>query len=167
MLKGTATSLKELPEAEAGRIWATKQIMRDIPAGSVVKNLPSNAEDTGSTPGWETKIPHAMGQLISLGTPTTELEHLNCTQTPKRDINKLLLFSHYVVSNSLWPQGLQHTRLPCSSLSPGACSNSYPLSQWWHPTSHPRLPLLILPSIFPSIRVFSNESALHIRWPKY
>ena len=37
--------------------------MRDIPAGSVVKNLPSNAEDTGSTPGWETKIPHAMGQL--------------------------------------------------------------------------------------------------------
>ena len=33
--------------------------------------------------------------------------------------------------------------------------------------SHPRCPLLLLPSIFPSIRVFSNESALHIRWPKY
>ena len=63
MLKATATSLKELPEAEAGRIWATKQKMRDIPAGSVVKNPPSNAEDTGSIPGRETKIPHAMGQL--------------------------------------------------------------------------------------------------------
>ena len=33
--------------------------------------------------------------------------------------------------------------------------------------SHPPLPLLLLPPIFPSIRVFSNESALHIRWPKY
>ena len=37
------------------------------------------------------------------------------------------------------------------------------------PSNHliPRCPLLLLPSIFPSIRVFSNESALHIRWPKY
>ena len=33
--------------------------------------------------------------------------------------------------------------------------------------SHPLLPLLLLPSIFPSIRVFSNEPALHVRWPKY
>ena len=34
-------------------------------------------------------------------------------------------------------------------------------------TSHPLLSLLLLPSIFPSIKVFSNESVLHIRWPKY
>ena len=34
----------------------------------------------------------------------------------------------------LWPCGLQHVRLPCTSLSPGACSNSCPLSQWCHPT---------------------------------
>ena len=33
--------------------------------------------------------------------------------------------------------------------------------------SHPVIPLLLLPSVFPSIRVFSNESAVHIRWPKY
>ena len=46
------------------------------------------------------------------------------------------------------------------------CPNSWPLSQWCH-TSHPLLPLLLLPSIFPRIRVFSNESALCIRWPKY
>ena len=38
------------------------------------------------------------------------------------------------VSDSSWPHGLQHTRLPCSSPSPGACSNSCPLSQWRHPT---------------------------------
>ena len=45
-----------------------------------------------------------------------------------------LLFSLSVMSNSLQPHGLQHTRLPCPSPSPGACSNSCPLSQWCHPT---------------------------------
>ena len=38
------------------------------------------------------------------------------------------------VSDSLRPHGLQHTRLPCPPPSPGACSNSCPLSQWCHPT---------------------------------
>ena len=37
----------------------------------------------------------------------------------------LLFFSHSIVSNSLWPHELQHTRLPCTSLSPKVCSNSY------------------------------------------
>ena len=45
----------------------------------------------------------------------------------------LLLSSCSVVSDSLWPRGLQHSRLPCPSPSPGACSNSSPLSQWCHP----------------------------------
>ena len=44
------------------------------------------------------------------------------------------LFSHSVVSNSLGPHGLQHARLPCPSLSPRACSNSCPLSCWYHTT---------------------------------
>ena len=39
------------------------------------------------------------------------------------------------MSDSLWPQGLQHTRLPCPSPSPRACSNSFPLSRWCHPTN--------------------------------
>ena len=43
-------------------------------------------------------------------------------------------FNRSVVSNSLRPHGLQHARLPCPSLSPGACLNSCPLSQWCHPT---------------------------------
>ena len=43
-------------------------------------------------------------------------------------------FSHSVASISLWPHGLQHARLPCPSPTPGAYSNSCPLSQWCHPT---------------------------------
>ena len=75
-------------------------------------------------------------------------------------------FSCSVVSNSLWPHELQHTRLPCPPPSPRVCSNSSTESVM--PSNHLILcrPLL-LPSIFPSIRVFSNESALRIRWPKY
>ena len=46
-------------------------------------------------------------------------------------------------------------------------SNLCPLSQWCHPIISSCRPLLLLPSIFPNIRVFSNESALCIRWPNY
>ena len=78
-------------------------------------------------------------------------------------------FSHSVMSNSLWPHGLQHARPPCPSPPPRVYSDSCPLSWWCHLTGHLILchPLLLLPSIFPSIRVFSNESALCISWPKY
>ena len=77
------------------------------------------------------------------------------------------LFSCSVVSDSLRPHGLQHTRLPCPSATPGAYSNSCPLSQWCQPTIILCCPLLLLPSIFSSIKVFSSESALRIRWPEY
>ena len=71
-------------------------------------------------------------------------------------------FSCSVVSNPLWPHGLQHTWPPCPSPTPGVYPNSCPLSQWCHPTiSSSPSPLT---STFPSIRVFSNESVLHIRW---
>ena len=43
-------------------------------------------------------------------------------------------FSHSVVSDSLWPHGLQQASLPCPSPTPGACSDSCPLSWWCHPT---------------------------------
>ena len=76
-------------------------------------------------------------------------------------------FSRSVVSNSLWPHRLQHPRAPCPSPTPRASSNSCPLSQWCHPTISSCHLLLLLPSIFPSIRVFSNELVLLIRWPKY
>ena len=79
-----------------------------------------------------------------------------------------VLFSHSVVSDSLWPQELQHARPPCPSPVPLVHPNLCPLCRWCHPTiSSSVVPLLLLPSNFPNIRVFSNESALRIRWPKY
>ena len=65
-------------------------------------------------------------------------------------------FSHSVMSDSLWPHGLQHARFPCPSPIPRACSNSWPLSWWCHPTISSSV-LHFLPSIFSSIKVFSNE----------
>ena len=76
-------------------------------------------------------------------------------------------FSRSVVSYSLRPHGLQLTRPPYPSPTSRVYSNSCPLSRWCHPTISSCRPLLLLPSILPSIRVFSNESVLHIRWPKY
>ena len=72
-----------------------------------------------------------------------------------------------VVSFSLQHHRLQHARLPYPSPTLGSYSRSCPSTWWCHPTISFCLPLLLLPSIFPSIRVFSNESALCIRWPKY
>ena len=78
----------------------------------------------------------------------------------------MLLFSHSVMLDTLRPQGLQNARFPCPSPTPGACSNMSIESVM--PSNHLILCCPLLPpSIFPSIRVFSNESALHIRWPKY
>ena len=72
------------------------------------------------------------------------------------------------MSDSLRPHELQHTRPPCPITN--SRSSPKPMSiESVMPSSHLILchPLLLLPSIFPSIRVFSNESALCIRWPKY
>ena len=91
-----------------------------------------------------------------------------CSNHPKsfRSISSVQ-FSRSVMSNSLWPHG-------------AACQASLSITNSWSllklksiesvmPSNHLILccPLLLPPSIFPSIRVFSNESALSIRWPKY
>ena len=62
----------------------------------------------------------------------------------------------------LWTHGLQHARLPCPSPTPRAYSNACPFNHliFCHP-------LLLLSPILHSIRVFSNESVLHTRWPKH
>ena len=76
-------------------------------------------------------------------------------------------FSHSFVSHAMQPHGLQHARPPCPS-------NTQSLLKLMAigsviPSNHLILccPLLLSPSIFPSIRVFSNESAPHIKWTKY
>ena len=77
-------------------------------------------------------------------------------------------FSCSVMSDSLQPHGLQLARPACLSPTPGVHPNPMSIEAVM-PFNNLILchPLLLLPSIFPSIRVFSNESALNIRWPKY
>ena len=71
----------------------------------------------------------------------------------------LLLFSCSVMSDSLQPQGLRHTRLLCPSLSPGVCSNSCPLRQWCHPT----IPSCVVP--FSScLQSFPASGAFSVSW---
>ena len=69
------------------------------------------------------------------------------------------------MSNSLQPHGLQYNKLPCTITNSWSLLKLMPIELVMpsnhHPLSSPS------PSIFPSIRVFSNESVLHIRWPKY
>ena len=77
-------------------------------------------------------------------------------------------FSRSVMSDSLRPHESQHTRPPCPSPSPGVHSDSCMSMESVMPSSHLILgrPLLLLPPIPPSIRVFANESTLRMRWPK-
>ena len=76
-------------------------------------------------------------------------------------------FSCSVVSDSLWPFGLLYIRLPYASPTPKL---SHAHVHWGGDAIHHLIlchPCLLLPSIFPSIRILTNESGLHIRWPKY
>ena len=77
-------------------------------------------------------------------------------------------FSCSVVSDSSLPHESQHARPPCPSPNPGVHSDSRPSSQWCQPAILILCcPLLLLPPIPPSIKVFSKESTLPMRWPKY
>ena len=89
-------------------------------------------------------------------------------QADSLPLSHQLLFSCSVVSDSLQPHGLQRARLPCPSPSPSRLLKLLSLESVM-PSNHLILchPLLLLPSIFLSIRILSSESALHIRWPEY
>ena len=75
-------------------------------------------------------------------------------------------FSSSVVSNSLWPHGMQHARLPCPSPTPRTCSNMSIKSVMPSKQLILYRPLFLPLSIFPSIRVFSSELVLRITWSK-
>ena len=89
-----------------------------------------------------------------------------CSRNPHH--NGSVQFSRSVVFHSLWPDGLQHCQV---SLSITNCQSFLKLMSIKSvmPSNHLILchPLILLPSIFPSIRVFSNESVLRIKWPEY
>ena len=85
------------------------------------------------------------------------IQSLNNIQLIKLVIKyPLLSFSHSVMSDFLQPHEWQHTRLPCPSLSPGICSNSFPLSWWCHPTiSSSVSPFSSSPQSFPASESFT------------
>ena len=90
-----------------------------------------------------------------------EMAHLICLYFS-------IQFSCSVVSDSLWPHGQKHTRLPCPFPTPGAYLNSCPLCQWYHPAISSSI--ISFPSCLQSFRssgVFSNEPALCIVLPKF
>ena len=118
---GPFSDLSQLPEfihSLNRYFWGptTNQAMQNI-------NLPKR---------WQTRATHSFGRTVQhpRGHYVAEYHML------KHSVVVVLvqLFSRSVMCNSLWPQGLQHTRLPCPSPSPGAFSNSCPLSWWCHPT---------------------------------
>ena len=103
--------------------------------------------------------------LLSLLHCTQILYPLNHQGSPHHILS--VQFSHLVVSNSLRPHELQHARPPCPSPSPRVHSNSRPSSRWCHPAiSSSVIPFFSCPQSFPA-SVFSNESTLHMRCPKY
>ena len=136
----------------------------DFPGSPVVKTMPSNAGGAGSIPGWGAKIPHASwpkNQNIK--------QNQHCNKFNKNFKNGLLssvqLLSHVWFFATPWTVACQ------ASLSITNSQNSLKLMSIESVMpSNPLIlchPLLLLPSISSSIRVFSNESALPIRWPKY
>ena len=94
--------------------------------------------------GWNPDVDHAVLLLEGLGDnlfsclfqflKTTCIPWLMVPSSIFKASHSSVQFSHSVMSNSLRPHGLQHTRLPCPSPTPEAYSNSCPLSQWCHPT---------------------------------
>ena len=118
-------------------------------------------------PGIESTSPALAGRFLTtepLGKPIGLAIHMVILIC----LNQSIQFSHSVVFDSLQLHGLQHTSLPCLPRTTQSLLKLMSI-QLVMPSNHPNLchPLLLLPSVFPSIRVFSNESVLCFRWPKY
>ena len=131
------------------------------PISSMLKQTQTWQSSLGG--GGEREGPHARATFLSGGQRDRDRLQTGSVST------LLLLLGRSVVSGSLWPRGPQRARPPCPSPAPRVRSDPRPLSQRWRrPTVLssviPSLPLP--PSVPPSVRVFFNESALHIRWPK-
>ena len=74
------------------------------------------------------------GGLLSMGSHRVGHDWSDLAAARGIEVRFCLQFSHSVMSSSLWPNGLQHARLPCPTPTPRAYSNSCPSSRWWHPT---------------------------------
>ena len=89
------------------------------------------------------------------------------SELPGKPLESSVQFNLSVMSDSLQPHGLQHSRPPRPTPTPRDYPNSYPASQGCHPAiSSSVVPFSSCPQSFPA-SVFSNESALRISWPKH
>ena len=160
-------------------MWKDKQILacptmehlliikrsRDFSGGPVVNNLPVNSEDMGSMPG--------PGRFhMPPGNQAHKMQLLQGRANLDSMLDLFLWlsdqFSRSVVSGSLQPYGLQHSKLHCPSPSPRAYSNSRPLSRWCYPNiSSSVIPFSSHHQSFPASGSFPMESVVRIRWPKY
>ena len=112
--------------------------MLNIPGSPAVGTWHFHCHGQGSTPGWKTKI----------------LQAVWCSKK-KYYLDQSVQFSGSLVSDSLWPHGLQHSRHPCPLPVPRACSNSCPSSGWCHPTiSSSVIPFSSCPQSLPASRSF-------------
>ena len=113
---------------------------------------------------WNTSNSHTSNSHSSLEKKEKSWKYWGCLIS----VYIISQFSTSVMSDFLWPHGLQHARPPCPSSTPGVYSNSCPLSQWCHPTiSSSVIPFSSCLQYFPASGSFQNESVLHIRWSKY
>ena len=96
--------------------------------------------------GWNSQETRLDSPCVSKG---SDMKIMWVCPAQHETVHVLLLFSLEVMSDFLWPHGLQYTRLPCPSLSPRVCSNSCPLSRWCHPaTSSSVVPFSSSPQSF-------------------
>ena len=129
-------------------IWRAKSLEKSLMLGKIEGRRIRGQRD--EMDGWHHQCKgHELGQTLGDGEQWGDLECCS-TWCPKEldttewlNKNNIILlqgssvqFSHSVMSNSLWIHELQHARLSCPSLTPGACSNSCALSWWCHPPSH-------------------------------
>ena len=114
--------------------------------------------------------------LAMQGTPIPSLVQEDSTWLSAAKPIRSVQFSHSVMSSSLQPHELQHSKPPCPSPTPGVYSNSCPLSQWCHPTIWSSVvPFSSRLQSFPASGSFQMrqffffffDSVLRIRWPKY
>ena len=120
----------------------------------VVKNPPANAGDTrntGSIPGSGRSPGEGNGNPLQCSCLENSMDRGAWQATVHAVPKNSVQFSRSVVSDSLQRHGLQHTRLPCPSPTPGVYSNSCPLSQWCHPIiSSSVIPFSSRPQSFPA-----------------
>ena len=146
-----------------------------FPGGSDGKESAHSAGDPGPIPGLGRSPGGGNGSPLQYSCLENSVDRGAWQASPwgrtESDVTEWLSrsdqFSRSAVSDSMQPHESQHARIPCPSPTPRVHPNPCLSSRWCHPTLSSCRPLLLLPSIFPSIRVFSNESVLCIRWPKY